>query len=62
MDKATVQECLNLIEAIRKDIPSWEEANLGRLLSLYARINAESKPICGHSKNEADNEPIAGLA
>lgn len=60
MNKTIIQECLDLIDELRKDTVSWEEAQLGRLLSLYAKLEAE-KHACGRSKDNTD-ESIAGNA
>ena len=60
MNKTVIQQCLDLIDELRKDTVSWEEAQLGRLLSLYAKIEAERRS-CGHAEDETD-EPVAGLA
>jgi len=56
MDTTVVQECLRLIDELRRDTLSWEEAQLGRLLSLYAKLEAERR-ACGHSQDETD-EPL----
>lgn len=61
MNKTIIQECLDLIDELRKDTASWEEAQLGHLLSLYARIDAERR-ACGHSQDETDDVPVAGNA
>ena len=57
MDTTVVQECLRLIDELRRDTFSYrEEAQLGRLLSLYAKLEAERR-ACGHSQDETD-EPL----